>query len=486
MAKALFAADQPQWGEAWTRNMVSAERNLPERFDPATGENIRWIGALGTESHGTPMVAGGRVYAGTNNGAPRDPRHEGDRGVLMCFDERDGRLLWQLVVPKRERDKYEDWPNTGWSSPVTVESERVYSVTNRGEVVCLDARGMANGNDGPFREEGVHMALQGRAPIEPGPLDGDIIWLTDLTVAAGIWPHDSAHSSILIHGDLLYLNSGTGVDNTHKVIRTPDAPGLVVIDKRTGRIVARDGERIAPDTFHCNWSSPGLAVVNGRERVFFCGGNGIVYAFEPLKDVPTAGEVIRLRSVWRHDFDPGAPKRDIHSYLRNRQEGPSNIYGMPVFHGGRLYVAGGGDVFWGKLGAWLQCLDPSGEGEMTSTATVWRHELGKHTLATPAVAGGLAFATDSEGILHCVDAGTGRPCWTHQMNGPFWASPLVADGKVYVGTRKGHFCILAAACDKKLLHDIELGSPISATATAANGTVFIATMTQLLAVGRRK
>ena len=49
-----------------------------------------------------------------------------------------------------------------------------------------------------------------------------------------IWSHDGAHSSILIHGDYLYLNTGTGVDNTHKRIRTPNAPSLVVIDKRSG------------------------------------------------------------------------------------------------------------------------------------------------------------------------------------------------------------------------------------------------------------
>ena len=60
--------------------------------------------------------------------------------------------------------------------------------------------------------------------LEPGPLDADIVWLFDLTKEVGIWSHDAAHSSILIHGNHLYLNTGTGVDNTHKRIRTPEAP----------------------------------------------------------------------------------------------------------------------------------------------------------------------------------------------------------------------------------------------------------------------
>src|SRR2546423_8565581 len=71
------ADDQPQWGQAWSRNMISAEKNLPAVFDPKSGRNIKWSAALGTETHSTPVVAGGRVYIGTNNGQPRDPNHQG-------------------------------------------------------------------------------------------------------------------------------------------------------------------------------------------------------------------------------------------------------------------------------------------------------------------------------------------------------------------------------------------------------------------------
>src|SRR5437588_7122091 len=248
-----LAADQPQWGQAWSRNMISHERNLPASFDPKTGQNIKWSAELGTQTHSTPIVAGGRVYIGTNNGHPRDPQQQGDRGVLMCFEETTGRFLWQLVVPKRDEDVYFDWPESGIASPVTVENDRVYLVSNRGEVLCLDAT-----------------------------KNGEILWRFNLTSGAGIWSHDAAHSSILIHGNQLYLNTGTGVDNTHKRIRTPDAPSLVVLDKRTGQMVARDDEHIATNIFHCTWSAPSLGVVRGRPLVFFAGGNGEVYAFQTV------------------------------------------------------------------------------------------------------------------------------------------------------------------------------------------------------------
>jgi len=255
---ASFAADQPQWGEAWSRNMASAERDLPDSFDPATGKNIKWTAELGTQAHSTPIVAGGRVYIGTNNEEPRDSKHKGDRGVFLCLREETGALLWQLAVPKRDEDAYMDWPRMGICSDATVEGDRVYVVDNRGAVLCLDPNGLTDGNDGPFRDEAAYMTPPTtnstphqqiglethpetlRPPadgklIQPGPFDADIIWKFDLASEAGIWPHDAAHSSILVHGDYLYLNTSTGVDNTHRRIRAPDAPSLVVLDKRSGQ-----------------------------------------------------------------------------------------------------------------------------------------------------------------------------------------------------------------------------------------------------------
>jgi outer membrane protein assembly factor BamB len=386
---------------------------------------------------------------------------------------------------------------------------------------------MANGNDGPFLDEGAHMTFRqaqgtgvqisesnvlipestARNPessvqsLQPGPLDADILWLFNLTTGAGIWSHDAAHSSILIHGDYLYLNSSTGVDNTHKRIRTPDAPSLVVLDKRTGRFIARDNEHIAPNIFHNTWSSPSLAEVNGKPLVFFAAGNGVLYAFEPLPSRITRhasritedqslltsaatpkNEVQTLRKVWQFDFDPAAPKTNVHKYNTNRREGPSNFYGMPVFHQNRIYAAGGGDIWWGKNGAWLKCIAATKTGDITTNGLIWSYPLQKHVLSTPAVYDGLVFIADCGRLFHCVDANTGQPLWTHEIKGDVWASPLVADGKVYLGTRSGNFYIFNAGREKKVLSEMELGNPISGTATAANGVLYVATMTRLYAI----
>ncbi len=483
-AAAGLAADQPQWGELYSRNMVSQEKGLPDHFDPVTGENVKWIADLGSETYATPVIAGGRVYIGTNNRNPRNEKHIGDRGILMCFDEQSGKFLWQMVVPKITISVYWDWTGAGFCSPVTVESNLVYIVSSRGEVMCLDPEGMANGNQGPYMDEARHSTPEGRPVVEVGPEDADILWLYDTIKECGIRQHDSAHASILIDGRFIYLNTSNGVDDTHRHIASPDAPSLIVLDKVTGKLVATDNEHIGPNIFHCTWASPSLGVVNGRKLIFYAGPNGVVYGFEPITEVKP--EVQKLKKVWWFDCDPTAPKTNVHRYVADRQEGPSTIHAMPVFVDGQLYLAGGGDIWWGKRQAWLKCIDATLTGDVTATAEKWSYPLNRHTLSTPAVWNGLVFAADSGKKIHCVDAVTGKPYWTHDIQGEIWSSPHVADGKVYVGTEKKEFIVLAASKEKRLIATSILDSAISASPVAANGTLYVATQKKLYALALPK
>jgi len=477
-----LAGDQPQWGQAWTRNMVSDETGLIEDFDIQTGRNIKWVATLGSETWATPTVAQGRVFLGTNNDPPRDPRHKGDRAILLCLDEKDGSLLWQLVVPKLGPDVYLDWPRSGVVSPATIEGDRVYVVTNRGEAVCLDIEGQRNGNDGPYLDEGRHMGPDPNKPLAVTAIDADILWLYDIPNQAGTWPHDGAHASILIDGDFLYINTSNGVDNTHAKIRRPEGPSLIVLDKKTGRLLARDHEGIGPRIFHSTWSSPAMGVVDGRKVIFFCGGDGVVYGFEPLKAAPPEGKVESLKRIWRFDPDPTGPKENVSQYLRNREVSPSSIKSMPALHDNRLYITVGGDIWWGKNQAWLKCIDATKTGDVTDSALIWSYDLKDHCCSTPAVHEGLVYVADCGRMVHCVDAKTGQVCWTHETKGDIWASTLVADGKVYVGTNRRDFWILAAGREKKVLSTVQMDSAVSATTTAANGVVYVTTMRKLYAL----
>jgi outer membrane protein assembly factor BamB len=500
LAITASAADRPQWGEAWSRNMVSPETNLVDSVDAPTGRGVKWRAPLGTQSYATPVVANGRVYIGTNNDVPRDPKHTMDAGVLMCLSESDGSLLWQLVVPKMEEDRYYDWPKTGWQSPPTVEGDRVYVVSNRAEVLCLDARGLANGNDGPFKDEGRHMSPRQLGDEIVTPTDGDVLWLTDMVKEIGMWPHDGAHSSILIDGPFLYLNTGNGVDNTHRKVRKPDAPSLIVLEKSTGRVVAVDDERIGEKIFHATWSSPCLGEANGKRLIIVGGGDGVLYAFEALDHSLAQGAIAettpgqsaappripprKLKKIWSFDCDPAAPKSDVAQYSGNRRTSPSNISGMPVFADGRVYVTAGGDLWWGKRQSWLKCIDPTKTGDVTKTAELWSFPIPHHSMATPAVKDGLVYVTDAARTLHCVNATDGQPVWAEKFAGEFWSSALVADGKVYAASRKGDLKILTATREKRVLSETNLGSPVSGTAVAANGIIYVATMKEIWALSK--
>src|SRR5436853_2473049 len=179
---ATYGGDWPAWGGADKgRNMYSAETGLPDRFEPgkfkkgtedvdmATTKNMKWVAKLGSQSYGNVTVAGGKVFIGTNNDSPRDPKTQGDRSILMCFDEKSGEFLWQLVVPKLPSGKVNDWENLGLLSSPTVEGDRVYLVTSRCEVICLDVNGQANGNDGTFMDEAEYVVGAGKSKAKLGP-----------------------------------------------------------------------------------------------------------------------------------------------------------------------------------------------------------------------------------------------------------------------------------------------------------------------------
>ena len=82
--------DRPQWGEKYSRNMVSDETGLPATFNILTGKNVKWSVSIGSDGYSSPIIANGKVLIGTNNAEEHDPRHKGDRGVVLCLNESDG------------------------------------------------------------------------------------------------------------------------------------------------------------------------------------------------------------------------------------------------------------------------------------------------------------------------------------------------------------------------------------------------------------
>jgi outer membrane protein assembly factor BamB len=492
----VFAEDWPRWGgNDPGRNMYSPAKGLPDHFDPgkpkagtedvdlATTKNVKWAETLGSQAFGNVVVAGGKVFVGTNNENPRDPQHQGDRSILLCFDEKSGEFLWQLVIPKLASGKVNDWEGLGLLSSPCVEGNRVYVVTSRCEVLCLDTEGMANGNDGPFMDEAQYVVGPGKPKAKIGPKDADIIWRYDMMDELGVFPHNASNCSLLIVGDLVYACTSNGQDWTHSNIPSPNSPSFIALNKKTGELVGEDDAHIGPRIFHGQWSSPSTGVVNGRQLVFFGGGDGFCYAFDakPVKE----GDTSYLKTVWKYDCNPPEHKVDKNGkpYKYPNADGPSEINATPVFWKNRVYVPVGQDPEHGEGIGNLTCIDATKTGDITQTGKIWSYDKIHRSISTVSISpDGLLFVGDFSGFVHCLDAETGKLYWTHDMKAHMWGSTLVADGKVYVGDEDGDFIVFAASKEKKIISTTNMGAAIYSTPVVANGVIYVGTQTHLYAL----
>lgn len=494
LSSSAHAGDWPQWGGGAVRNFVSPETGLPASFDPgqrapgaveidpSTTRNIRWTAKLGSQTYGGPVVADGRIYVSTNDSSRRDPKHKGDGGgVVLCLDEATGEMLWQLVTPRMRNIPMFDNLSLGICSTPTVEGDRVYVVTNRCEVLCLDADGMADGNDGPYRDEATFMAIEGDPPLDIGPTDADILWCFDMRDQVDMWPHDATDCSVLIHGDLLYTCTSNAVEN-HDKPRFPLGPSVIVLDKRTGQLVASDAAEIGTRMFHGQWSSPSLATVGAQAQVLFGAGDGMCYAFDPAP--VREGDRSVLRTLWVADCNTPAMRFDADGNPRKypSPEGASEVIATPVFHEGCVYVGVGQDPRHGSGKGLFCCIDASGSGEVTATHRLWTYDAIDRTLSSASVADGLVYIADYEGKVHCLDAATGEPQWVYDTGGHIWGSTLVADGKVYIGNERRWLTVLAAGRELRELTRVRFPAPIYTTPVAANGVLYVATQTHLYAI----
>jgi outer membrane protein assembly factor BamB len=256
---------------------------------------------------------------------------------------------------------------------------------------------------------------------------------------------------------------------------------VVVLEKRSGRIVAADDRRIGRRLLGGQWSSPAMGIVGGRPRLFFGGGDGVCYAFGP-PDAPAGDRPATLPCLWSFDCNPPDYRERNGQRIRYRSRtGPSEIVATPVFHEGRLYVATGQDPRHGKGRAALNCIETRGPD---AGRAVWVNREINRCLSTAAIHDGLLYVADLAGRLHCVDIATGRTVWTHALGCPVWSSALVADGKVHIVTPGRRLWILRAGREKRVVNCIRLPGPAYTTPVAANGVLYIATQKWLFAIER--
>ncbi len=484
------AQDWPMWGRDETRNMTSTVTGLPSDFSPgkfkgtsdeidaSTTRNVKWIAKLGSQSYGNVTVAGGRVYVGTNNDVPRDPKYTGDRCAMYCLDEKTGALIWQVSVPKLGTGKVSDWEYLGICSSAAVEGKRAYFLTNRCEVACVDVNGLADGNQG-YADEAKYYAGPGKPPVELAATDGDILWLFNMIDVCGVFPHNITASSALIAGDRIWALTANGVDYGHVETPAPNAPSMIVLDKASGALLAEEGSGTGHRIFHANWSSPAYWRAGAKELGIFPGPDGVLYAFEPDPVMADDGLAL-LKEAWKVDCNPPHYRvKDGKPIKYATRYGPSEILGTPIVYDGLVYAVIGQDPEHGEGIGNAVCVDGSGK-------VVWSYDKINRSLSSGAAGGGLYYIPDYSGFVYCFDAKTGALKWRHDTKGHIWGSPLLADGKVFIGNEDGYLTILPAKgeLDKGTVIELDMGAPVLSTPIAANGVLYVQTHTHLFAIAK--
>lgn len=526
LSSSLFAADWPMLGGNLHRNPVVPKGQAPIDWDLKTGTNIKWTAQLGTQTYGTPVIADGQIYVGTNNGAAYLKRYPSqvDLGCLLCFRESDGDFLWQFSGPKHPQGRVFDWPLQGIGCPPLVQGERLWFISNRWEVVCLDTQGFLDDeNDGPYQQEGVQ-----------GPKEADILWKFDLIKELGIFPHCAGmgpdrRCSIAAWKNRIFVITGNGIDEAHIKIPAPEAPSLVCLDKNTAEVLWTDNSPGA-NILHTQVASPLVAELAGKVQVITPQGDGWLRSIDAMTG----------KLIWKFDMNHKDARWDLGG-SGNR----NNILAAPVLYKNRIYIGSGQEVEHGEGPGRLVCIDPTKTGDISSqlavdqdgnvvpqrrlqavdvkqgerairnpnSGLIWElayDKDGKHyeesmhrTISAVAVHQGLVIAGDTFGLVRCLDAETGKQHWTYDMFAPIWGSPLIVNDTIYAGDDDGDLAIIKMSADPKQamaaskensafangrqqplapIREIIFPDSLKVSPVFANGTLYVTSRSKLYAI----
>ena len=473
-------AQDVRWGGGLSPNCVRSARNIPSDLEGGA----LWSYKMGTHQYAIPSIDRGRIYTGTNDGGCTRAGYKVNGGSLLsCLNQRSGEVIWSFPVPRymggnKPPYYFNKWRSGFISGPLVVD-DRIFIVGSRGDILCFDCEGQANGNDGPFLDEATYMEL--RDPHKTlTSKDGDLIWRFDMLKELEVSPHDSCGSTILYVDGLLYINTSNGIGAGHAPPTRPDAPTLFVLESKTGRLVAVDDEKICRRILHGSWSSPAYGEAGGKKMIFFGGGDGFMYAFNAVKP-NRGGEVQKLRKLWAVDCNPprfrerDGKKMQYSAWNNKKTTGPSEPIGTPVFLDGKLYIAIGQSPLHGPGDGCITCFDAA-TGDV-----IWRNEEINRSLSTLAISKGVIYVPDMTGELHAFDQKDGKKLWSANLGGGVqYANACVADGKVFVGTERGRFWVFEEGCSKKVLSETKLpSSPI--TVVADDGVLYIPMQNRLSA-----
>ncbi len=292
--------------------------------------------------------------------------------------------------------------------------------------------------------------LTGTGILKAFDFEGKELWSRDIQKDYGPFGLNWGFaSSPLLHKELLYIPVLHGM-------KTDDPSYVMAIETLTGKTRWRverptDAVSESPDAY----TTPGLLRYDGREEIVISGGDYVT------GHNPATGE-----ELWR----AGGLNPDKGRNYR--------IVASPVISGHLIYVS--------SRVRPLIAFKAGGRGDITTSHRVWSTDQGPD-VPTPATDGKYLFILNDRGIMWCRDAKTGEEIWGNQRvrAGTYSASPVIADGKVYVTSEDGVTTVIEAGPEFKILAENDLADYTLSSPAVSDGQIFLRTTKHLYCVGER-
>ena len=397
---------------------VSLESPLPDAWEVG-GKNHLWTFELA--GRGTPVLAGGRLYAFGYQGEGAELRE-----VLACLDAETGKPVWL----HRFNDFLSDIIYSRYSigSPtVDRETGNVYLLTSPGLFCCFSPKGQLLWQHSMMEENGRLTFPNGRtgAPVIDGAL-------------------------VIVHG----ITSNWGGQG-------PARDRFYAYEKSSGHAVWMGTTNVLMKDN--SMSTPYLAW-QGDRRVFYCGtGDGSVACF----DVPTGS------LLWNYRIGQGGVNASVVVHHRDKVIAIQNTECVDTSQIGRMVA--------------IQIpREVPAKPELDKSCELWRNDLGAFS-SSPVLVGDRLYQTVETGDLVAVDANTGKTLWKLKLGlEQLHASPLYADGKLYVPIKAGDFYIVKPGeTEGTVLSHVKLEGECIGAPSAWNGKVYVFSTKNLYCFGRK-
>ncbi len=288
--------------------------------------------------------------------------------------------------------------------------------------------------------------------------EGKVLWERSLAEEFGlVTTHGGRTVSPVIDGDLLIISGiTTGWGDQSRA-----AHRFIAFDKRSGETlwVSTPGGR----PFDTTYSPPVISVVNGMRLLIAGGGDGTVHAIQAQTGVPVWKYVISKRGL-----NTGAVISGSTAIVSHSEE----------------------NLDTSEMGM-VAAIDAGARGDIGPGQVKWAMKGFQGGFSSPLIDGDRVLQIDNGGNLFAFDVVKGRQLWKQNLGTIQKASPVLADGKIYVGTENGKFYILRAGQERcEILDQDPLGSAttpevIIASPAVSRGRVYVVSMEALYAIGQK-